>query len=235
LAPFHATMRDMATAATQQKSGFPWFKTIRWALLAVLIIAVMLMLKKPVPPATFSQISPDVAAASATSFDTKVNELERARQGGYPAEVRLTSDELNSAFQRSQGQLPSEAPPSTTGAPPEPPRSAQASATQPEEGPPQVKSMQFAMVGDQVVGQFVVPRYGVDIYVTLAGKLSSQDGYVGLKPTLFKVGDLNVPISWVDSTLQTKLADPENREKLKLPPFVSDIRVENGELVIVEK
>jgi len=91
------------------------------------------------------------------------------------------------------------------------------------------------MVGDQVVGQFVVQRYGMDIYVTLAGKLSSQDGYVGLKPSLFKVGDLNVPISWVDSTLQSKLADPENREKLKLPPFVSEIRVENGELVIVEK
>jgi hypothetical protein len=95
--------------------------------------------------------------------------------------------------------------------------------------------MQFAMAGDQVVGQFVVQRYGMDIYVTLAGKLSSQDGYVGLKPSLFKVGDLNVPISWVDSTLQSKLADPENREKLKLPPFVSEIRVENGELVIVEK
>ena len=95
--------------------------------------------------------------------------------------------------------------------------------------------MQFALVGDQVVGQFVVQRYGMDIYVTLAGKLNSQDGYVGLKPSFFKVGDLNVPISWVDSTLQSKLADPENREKLKLPPFVSDIRVENGELVIVEK
>jgi uncharacterized protein YpmS len=226
--------RDMATSASQQLSGFPWFKTIRWTLLAVLIIAVILMLKKPVPPATFSQVSPEVATASATSFDSKLNELERARQGGYPAEVRLTTDELNSAFQRSQGQSPSSAPASTTGSAPETPGSAPASAPQSEEAP-QVKSMQFAMVGDQVVGQFVVQRYGMDIYVTLAGKLSSQDGYVGLKPNLFKVGDLNVPISWVDSTLQSKLADPENREKLKLPPFVSDIRVENGELVIVEK
>ena len=95
--------------------------------------------------------------------------------------------------------------------------------------------MQFALVGDQVVGQFVVPRYGMDVYVTLAGSLTSHDGYVGLKPTLFKVGDLNVPISWVDSVLQSKLAEPENRERLKLPPFVSDIRVENGELVIAEK
>lgn len=73
----------MAIAATQQKSsGFPWFKTIRWAFLAVLLIAVMLMLKKPVPPATFSHVTPDVATASATSFDAKLNELERARQGG---------------------------------------------------------------------------------------------------------------------------------------------------------
>jgi hypothetical protein len=218
-------------AAAKSNSGFPWFKTIRWTILAVLIIVVMLMLKKPVPPAPFIQVAPEVAAASATSFDSKLNELERARQSGNAAEVRLSSDELNSAFQRSQGQLP-QTPPSTTAAtPPESPTPSPRAG----EGPPQVKSMQFTMLGDQVIGQFVVERYGMDIYVTLAGKLSSQDGYVGLKPSLFKVGDLNVPISWVDSTLQSKLADPENREKLKLPPFVSDIRVENGELVIVEK
>jgi uncharacterized protein YpmS len=226
LIPCH-NARHMATAAAPKTSGFPWFKTIRWTVLAVLIIAVMLMVKKPVPPATFSQVTPEAAAASATSFDTKLNELERARQGGYAAEVRLSTDELNSAFQRSQGQAPQTPTTLTDNPAPETPSS--------PEGPPQVKSMQFAMVGDQVLGQFVVQRYGVDIYVTLAGKLNSKDGYVGLKPTLFKVGDLNVPISWVDSTLQSKLADPENREKLKLPQFVSDIRVENGELVIVEK
>lgn len=95
--------------------------------------------------------------------------------------------------------------------------------------------MQFAMQGNEVVGQFVVERYGMDIYVTLSGQLNSKDGYVGLKPTLFKVGDLTVPIDWVDSTLQSKLAEPENREKLKLPPFVSDVHVEDGELVISEK
>lgn len=228
-------MPEMATAAAQKRSGFPWFKTIRWTFLAVVLIVVMLMLKKPVPPVTFTPASPEVVASSATSFDSKLNELEHARQGGYPAEVRLTTEELNSAFQRSQGQAPP-APAATTTEPAaaSPPSAPGPPADQPE-GPPQVKSMQFAMVGDQVVGQFVVPRYGVDIYVTLAGRLSSRDGYVTLKPTLFKFGDLDVPISMVDSALQSKLAEPENREKLKLPPFVSDIHVENGELVIVEK
>jgi len=219
----------MATAAAQKRSGFPWFKAIYWTFLAIVIIGIMVALKKPVPPATFSHVTPEVATASATSFDSKLNELEHARQGGYPAEVRLTADELNSAFQRSEGQSPPLSAADAT--PPAPP----VTTPQTAEEAPEVKSMQVAMVGDQVVGQFVVPRYGVDIYVTLAGKLSSQDGYVGLKPSLFKVGDLNVPISWVDSTLQAKLAEPENREKLKLPPFISEIRVENGELVIVEK
>ncbi len=223
------------TAAALQKSSFPWFKAVYWTFLAGLIIAIMLMLKKPVPPATFSQASAEVVAASATSFDSKLQQLEDARAQGRAEEVHLTADELNSAFQRSQGELPQAAPPSSAAPSTEAPTGSPASAPQAPDGPPQVKSMQFALVGDQVVGQFVVPRYGMDVYVTLAGQLNSHDGYVGLKPTLFKVGDLNVPISWVDSVLQSKLAEPENREKLKLPPFVSDIRVENGELVIAEK
>jgi uncharacterized protein YpmS len=217
------------TAASPKKTSFSWFKLVRWTFLAVLIIVVLVMLKKPVPPAAFIHPQAQDPAASAASFDDKLNDLEKARAAGYATEVHLTSDELNSAFQRSQGQLP-QATPATggSGQPATPP------AAQPE-GPPQVKSMQFAMQGSEVVGQFVVERYGMDIYVTLSGQLTSKDGYVGLKPTLFKVGDLSVPIDWVDSTLQTKLAEPENREKLKLPPFVSDIRVEDGELVISEK
>ena len=48
------------------------------------------------------------------------------------------------------------------------------------------------------------------------------------------MGDLSVPVSLVNPALQRKLADPENRDKMKLPEFVKDVRVENGELVISE-
>src|SRR3954469_8232806 len=139
-----ATMlANMTTAATARtKAGFPWFKTIRWTFLAILIIVVMLMLKKPVPPAPLIQAPPEVAAASAASFDSKLNELERAREGGYAAEVRLSTEELNSAFQRSQGQLPQASAPSSGNVSP----AAPAPLQQPEEAPPQVKSMQFTML-----------------------------------------------------------------------------------------
>jgi hypothetical protein len=44
-----------------------------------------------------------------------------------------------------------------------------------------------------------------------------------------------MPISLVQAQLDKKFSEPETREKLKLPDFVSDLRVENGQLVIVEK
>jgi hypothetical protein len=47
------------------------------------------------------------------------------------------------------------------------------------------------------------------------------------------VGDLNVPVSLVSGALQKKLA--EQRDRLKLPNDVGDIKVENGQLVATQK
>jgi len=66
-------------------------------------------------------------------------------------------------------------------------------------------------------------------------RLGSKDGYATFEPTSFKFGDLVIPTSAVNDALQRKLAEPENREKLKLPDFVQSIRVQNGELVVEEK
>src|SRR5262249_37450911 len=151
------------------------------------------------------------------SMEAKLTELEQARQSGNSAEVHLTSDELAAFVAQSNPDMAAR-----TVTEPQAP-------TEPE---PKVQTLQVAMQGDEIIGQFVVNRMGKDIYVTMAGRLEGKDGYATLHPTLVKVGDLTVPISWVDDALQKKLAEPENREKLKLPPYVSSIRVENGELVI---
>jgi hypothetical protein len=97
-----------------------------------------------------------------------------------------------------------------------------------------IKSTQVSFEDDVVKGQFLTEVYGKDVYITVAGHLGSRDGYVTFQPTEFKVGDLSVPVSLVNAALQRKLADPENREKLKLPEFVKDLRVEEGELVITQ-
>ena len=100
-------------------------------------------------------------------------------------------------------------------------------------GEVEVKGYQVILQGDIARGQFLTQVAGKDIYVTLAGHLGSQDGYVTFDPTEFKVGDLSIPVSLVNSALQKKLA--EQREQLKLPEGVASLRVENGELVITQK
>jgi len=97
----------------------------------------------------------------------------------------------------------------------------------------QLRSYQVRLDGDVARGQFVTQVAGKDLYITVAGRLGSQDGYVTFEPTEFKLGDMNVPVSLVQSALQKKLA--EQRDQLKLPDGIASLRIENGELVITQK
>jgi len=98
---------------------------------------------------------------------------------------------------------------------------------------PSVKDYQVSMDGDVVRGQFLTQIAGKDVYLTLAGHLGAKDGYATFDATEVKIGDLSVPVALVNDILQKKLT--EQRDQLKLPANVSDIKVENGELVFVEK
>ena len=98
---------------------------------------------------------------------------------------------------------------------------------------PEIRTAQVSFQDDQVTGQFVTNLYGKDVYVTVSGKLGVSGGYVTFDPTAFKIGDMPVPVSLVNSRLQSKLQEPENHEKLKVPDYVSDLRVEQGQLVMV--
>jgi len=98
---------------------------------------------------------------------------------------------------------------------------------------PEVKDYQLSMDGDVVRGQFLTQIAGKDVYVTLSGHLRAKDGYATFEATEAKIGDLSIPVSLVNEALQKKMA--EEREQMKLPANVKDIRVENGELVLVPK
>lgn len=86
---------------------------------------------------------------------------------------------------------------------------------------------------DVVTGRFTAKVAGQQVYVTIAGHLGAKDGYVTFEPTNFKVGDLNIPVALVNPALQKKMQ--EQREQMKLPAFVGDLRVQDGELIIRPK
>ena len=204
---------------------------VSFATLGISILTLVLVLKRPAPVAP--PVAPAAAAANAQSFQEKVNQLAQPKTpGSAESEVRMNSAELSAALSDAAGLMPSAAPvPTNTSS-----GSGSAPASPGMEFPgavPNIKDYQVSMDGDIVRGQFLTQIAGKDVYLTLAGHLGSKDGYATFDATEVKVGDLPVPASLVNGVLQKKLA--EQRDQLKLPDNVKDIKIENGELVLVEK
>ncbi|MFZ0797258.1 MAG: hypothetical protein WCA13_19175 [Terriglobales bacterium] len=206
-------------------------RIVSFATLAISIVTLVLVLKRPAPVAP--TLPPAATAANAQSFQEKVNQLAQPRTPGEgESEVRMNSGELSAALAQAAGLLPAAAPANVSSGSP----SASSPASPAMEFPgavPNIKDYQVSMDGDIVRGQFLTQIAGKDVYLTLAGHLGSKDGYATFDATEVKVGDLSVPASLVNEVLQKKLA--EQRDQLKLPNNVKDIKVENGELVFVEK
>jgi hypothetical protein len=197
------------------------------------VVTLYQLFSKPQPVA--EPQSQDVEKTNALSFDQKIERLETPRSSGdTPAEVRFSSDEVSAEIAQSTSTPTGSVPAAATTDPAKPvstaPSSPDAAIGQ---GQVQVKGYEVKLEGDVARGQFVTAIAGKDVYVTLAGHLGSQDGYVTFDPTEFKVGDFNIPVSLVNSALQKKLV--EQREQLKLPQGIASLRVENSELVITQK
>ena len=198
-------------------------RIISAAILVVLIVVLFLMFHKPAPLA--EPMAPAAVAANAQSFQQKLSQLEppaadpdASAPPSGPEEIRFTGDELQAALVQSN---------------------ASGAATPPNLQTPSGEqiNLQAAPVvrleGDVVRGQFQAEVAGQKVYVTVAGHLGAKDGYATFEPTEFRIGDVKIPVSMVNAQLQKKMA--EQRDRMKLPDFISDIAVENGELVIRRK
>lgn len=204
-----------------------FYKVFRWIVLLVGFLVVFMMFRRPSPPSL--PMTPEETRQQAQSFDEKVNQLAQAHSRGERAEARFTSDEITAAMAQQMGEPSS--PASSSG--PQKSSGLAPNSQVPDNAPIRTVGVDFH--GNEVTGQFITNFYGRDIYITVSGRLGSKEGYATFDPTSFKFGDLVIPTSAVNDALQKKLAEPENREKLKLPDFVRSIRVENGELVVEEK
>jgi len=193
------------------------------------LIAIVLVVKRPVPINHRQDLA--AIAQHAQSFDQKMAEFEQAARPGSAgsatfatdpanpkAEVRLSSDEVSAVMAQSMGNA---------GGPTLTPTSDVGSAA------PTIKDQQVSFDGDVVHGQFLTQIAGKDVWITISGHIGEKDGYATFDPTEFKVGDLNVPVSMVNPVLQKKLA--EQRDRLKLPDNVGNVKIENGQLVMQQK
>lgn len=214
-------------------------RIISIAMLVASLVAIVLVLKRPAPVAPTQ--APAAVAEHAKSFDQKMAQFEQATQQAQSnaassssqavsspgstsaptspkAEVHINSNEISAVLAQSLGNA------GTSGLTPNPNVGA---------GAPTIKDQKVSFDGDLVHGQFLTEVAGKDVWITISGHIGEKDGYATFDPTEFKVGDLNVPVSLVNPALQKKLG--EERDRLKLPDNVGNVKVENGELVMQQK
>jgi hypothetical protein len=213
-----------------EKRVSPWvwaFRFLRWSTyLAALITLILLLHKSPPPPV---QASPQAAA----SAEEKLQQVEQSVSRGQGATLRLDEGELNS-YLASHLDLATSSRPSASAAL-ETPQTQTApgapTAADVEQARSTVRDVKIQMEGDQVRAYVVFDVHGKDMTLQLVGKLGSQDGYLKFEPVSGQIGALPIPQSTLESAVQRLMDSPENRDKLKLPPDVADMHIENGELV----
>src|SRR5580704_7984290 len=84
-------------------------RVISFATLAISILTLVLVLKRPSPVAP--AVGPAATAANAQSFQEKLNQLAQTRiRGKGESEVRINSGELSAALAEAAGLLPATTP-----------------------------------------------------------------------------------------------------------------------------
>lgn len=205
-----------------------------WSTYLAALITLILVLHKSPPPQV--QSSPQAAARA----EEKLEQVEQSVSQGQKATLRLDESELNSylATHLALAQNVPSAP-----APSNAPSSAPLATPQSTEGPgapsaadveqvrSSVRDVKVQMEGDHVKAYVVFDVHGKDMTLELVGRLGASDGYLKFEPISGQIGSLPIPQSTIESAVQRLMESPENRDKLKLPADISDMHIENGELV----
>jgi hypothetical protein len=211
------------------------FRCLRWSTYLAALITLILLLHKTPPPAV--QSSPQAAARA----EEKLQQVEHTVSEGQKATLRLDESEVNS-YLASHLDLAKDAPvfsssgsAATTANAPDAAQgsdgSGAPSAADVEQMRNSVKDLKVQMEGDEVRAYVVFDVHGKDMTLNLVGKLGSQDGYLKFEPVSGQIGSLPIPQSTLETAVKRLMESPENREKLKLPADVSDMHIENGQLV----
>jgi hypothetical protein len=222
------------------------YKILSWSSLAGLILTIVLVLhKSPAPNIPFD-------AGAAERAEQKFAAADQAKAAGQPGSVALDRSELNSYLaQNLQTQTPAPAvAPGATGegiAPAAAADSGGNAAGDPsaalaagdprslEDVQSSVKDVKVDMVGDLVKAYVIFDFHGKDISLELDGHLSAENGFMKFEPVSGRLGSLPLPKSTLDAAVEKMMASPENRDKLRLPADISDIKIVDGQAVIQYK
>lgn len=231
--------KDKANESTRPLS--PWrmaYRIFRWGTLMTGVITILLVMHK-VPP-------PQVAAESGAGerLEAKLEQVAAASASGIPQTLRVDEAEVNSYLgshlnlkpsdkpDLKASDKPAEQPTATTQSPRE---TSAANEPSVEEVQSSVRDVKVNLIDDRVRAYVVFDFHGKDMSLQLEGRLRADEGYLRFEPTSGQIGALPIPQASLESAVRKMMDSPENREKLKLPSDLRDLRIENGEIVVSYK
>ena len=220
------------------------YNILTWSSLIGLIFVMILVFRKS--PAPEIPADPTAAARAEKKFEA----ADQAKAAGQPSQVALDRSELNSYLAQNlglEGAPPAAAAGAASGASSgtqvlaggsgSDPAAVLSSGEQPsiDEIQSSVKDVKVDMVGDVVKAYVIFDFHGKDLSLELDGHLSADNGYMKFVPISGKLGSLPLPQSTLNEAVDKLMSSPENREKLKLPSDISDIKIEDGHAVVQYK
>jgi hypothetical protein len=222
------------------------YRILTWTSVVGLVLMLALIMRKSTPPNV--PYDPNAAASAEKKFEA----ADQAQSVGKSSEVQLDRTELNSYLRQNLDlptppqsgaantpaagatSLPAPGAPATGGAPANDPNLGISGADQPtiDQVESSVKDVKVDMVGDVVKAYVIFDFHGKDMSLELDGHLRSENGYMKFEPISGKLGSLPLPQSTLESAVEKLLASPENREKLRLPEGVNDLKIQDGQAVV---
>jgi hypothetical protein len=222
------------------------YRILAWTSAVGLVLVLALIMRKSTPPNV--PYDPSAAARAEKKFAA----ADQAQSAGRPSEVQLDRTELNSYLRQNldlptppqsgpgdapaagETTLPALAAPTTRGASANDPNAGIPGVEQPtmDQVQSSVKDVKVDMVGDVVRAYVIFDFHGKDMSLELDGHLGSENGYMKFEPISGKLGSLPLPQSTLESAVEKLMSSPENREKLRLPEGVNDLRIEDGQAVV---
>jgi len=211
----------------------PWkriFRIIRWTIYTFALVTLVLVFHKAPPPLV--ETSPQAAARA----EEKLEQVEKAVASGQPATLRMDETELNS-YLSSHLALEGKgaASPAAGGGPQGAAGGATPTPQEVEQMRSNVRDFKVQLIEDRVKAYLVFDVHGKDMTLQLEGRLGTQNGYLRFEPISGEFGSLPIPQSALESAVRRMMDSPENRQKLKLPAEISDLRIQNGEVVVSYK
>jgi hypothetical protein len=214
-----------------------FYRVFRWVGLAILIIVLFLMLRTSPPP----QITANAEATKRA--EAKIEEFQSSIGQGFEQRLEMDEAELNGwlsgnlalkkpagprpALPQTQDSLIDLAKTATGGRP--------VSREDLEQVQSSVRDVKIVLLEDALRIYTLFEFHGKDLSLELEGRPVVNDGYIKLEPTSGKLGSLPLMAGTLKSVTDRLFDSPQNKEKFRLPPDIQDIRIEQGQLVIISR